>query len=161
MKMTFTKKQIPHLVLFIVTSVFLFLSMGWPYETYLFPRLVCIIVLITVLISLYSEMREEKKNGPDHRNAWQASSMAEGRTVFNKTAIIMVWMLFYILAIWLVGYEYASVAFIFFFMKFNGEQGWTVSILAAIVALAFMMLVFDWGLGIKWPDGIIQEMLKQ
>ena len=85
--------------------------------------------------------------------------MAEGRTVFNKTAMVMVWMVLYILAIWLVGYEYASVAFIFFFMKFNGDQSWTVSILAAIVALAFVMLVFDWGLGINWPDGLLQEML--
>ncbi len=69
----------------------------------------------------------------------------------------MVWMVLYILAIWLVGYEYASVAFIFFFMKFQGEQSWAVSILAAIVALAFVMLVFDWGLGINWPDGLLQQ----
>jgi hypothetical protein len=43
-------------------------------------------------------------------------------------------------------------------MKFQGDQSWTVSILAAIVALAFVMLVFDWGLGIKWPDGLLQQM---
>ena len=159
MKLTFTKKQIPHLVVFVVSAVFLILTAGWPYEAYLFPRLVCSVVLITVLISIYSEMKEGKKSGTDHRNAWQASSMAEGRTVFNKTAVVMVWMVLYILAIWLVGYEYASVAFIFFFMKFQGEQSWAVSILAAIVALAFAILVFDWGLGINWPDGLLQKML--
>jgi hypothetical protein len=159
MKLTFSKTQIPHLVVFAVAVIFLFLTMDWPYETYLFPRLICSVVLITVLISLYSEMREEKKSGLDHRNAWQASSMAEGRTAFNKTTIVMVWMFLYILAIWLVGYEYASVAFIFFYMKFQGEQTWTVSILSTIAALAFVMLVFDWGLGIKWPDGFLQMML--
>ena len=157
MKLTFSKDRFSHLVAFVVTAVFLFLTMGWSYEACLFPRLVCIVVLITVLISLFSEMREEKKSG-DHKNAWQSSSMAEGRTVFNKTAMVMVWMFLYILAIWLVGYEYASVAFIFFYMKFQGDQSWTVSILAAIVALAFVMLVFDWGLGIKWPDGLLQQM---
>jgi Na+/melibiose symporter-like transporter len=161
MKLTFTRKQIPHLLVFVVAAVFLFLSRGWPYETYLFPRLICSVVLITVMISLYSEMKGEKKSSADQRDAWQASSMAEGRTFFHKTAIVMVWIFLYIAAIWLVGYEYASVAFIFFFMKFNGDQSWTVSILAAIVALAFVMLVFDWGLGIKWPDGLLQEMLKQ
>jgi Na+/melibiose symporter-like transporter len=159
MKLTFSNKQIPHLIVFVVSVVFLFLTGGWPYETYLFPRLVCSVVLITALISLYSEMREGKKSGPDHRNAWQASSMAEGSTVFKKTAMVMVWMVLYILAIWLVGYEYASVAFIFFFMKYQGDQSWAVSILAAIVALAFVMLVFDWGLGINWPDGFLQMML--
>ena len=159
MKLTFSKKQIPHLVLFVITAVFLFLTMGWSYEAYLFPRLVCSVVLITVLISLFSEMKEGKKSG-DHKNVWQSSSMAEGRTVFNKTAIVMVWMVLYILAIRLVGYEYASVAFIFFFMKFQGEQSWAVSILAAIVALAFVMLVFDWGLGINWPDGLLQQMFN-
>ena len=161
MRLTFSKKQIPHLVVFLVAAVFLFLTRGWPYETYLFPRLICSVVLIMVLISLYSETKERKKSQTDHRNAWQTSSMAEGRTVFNKTAMVMVWMFLYILAIWLVGYEYASVAFIFFYMKFQGDQSWTVSILAAIVALAFVMLVFDWGLGISWPDGLLQEMLKQ
>jgi hypothetical protein len=161
MKLTFTKKQIPHLVVFVVTAVFLFLSRSWPYEAYLFPRLVCCVVLIAVLVSLCSEMGGEKKSGMEHRDAWQASSMAEGRTFFNKTAIAMVWMFFYILAIWLVGYEYASVAFIFSFMKFNGDQSWTISLLAAILALAFVMLVFDWGLGIQWPAGLLQEMFKQ
>ena len=63
MKLTFTEMQIPHLVVLVVTAVFLFLTMGWSYETYLFPRLICCVVLITVLISLYSEMREEKKSG--------------------------------------------------------------------------------------------------
>jgi hypothetical protein len=105
-------------------------------------------------------MREEKKNGADHRDAWQSSSMDEGGTFFNKAAIVMVWMFLYILAIALVGYEYASVAFIFFYMKFQGEQSWIVSILAAIVALAFVMLVFDWGLGIRWPEGLLQKMLN-
>jgi hypothetical protein len=160
MKLTFSNKQIPHLVLFTIAAVFLFLTRDWPYETYLFPRLVCIIVLITILISLYSEMKEIKKSGEERKDAWMSSSMAEGRAAFNKAVLVMVWMFLYIFAIWLVGYEYASVAFIFCFMKFNGDQSWTISTLAAIVALAFVMLVFDWGLGIKWPDGFIQGMFK-
>jgi Na+/melibiose symporter-like transporter len=158
MRLNFSKKQIPHLVVFLVAAIFLFLTGGWPYETYLFPRVICGVVLITVLISLYSEMKEGKKSRADHRNRWQTGSMTEGRTVFNKTATIMVWMFLYIIAIRLAGYECASVAFIFFYMKFQGDQSWTVSILAAIAALAFVMLVFGWGLGIKWPTAILCEL---
>lgn len=162
MRLTFSKKQIPHLVVLAVAALFLALTAGWPYETYLFPRLICCVVLFTVLISLYAEMHADKKDSADSvRNAWLSSSMAEDRTALVKTSMVVIWMFLYILAIRLVGYEVASVAFIFLFMKFQGKQTWGVAILAALLCFAFVMLVFDWGLGIKWPDGLLQEMLKQ
>jgi hypothetical protein len=161
MKLTFTEKQIPHLIILAVAVVFLILTAGWPYETYLFPRLICSVVILTVLLSLFSEMREQKKSGTDQRDAWQSGSMSEGTSFVRMVGAVVAWLFLYLAAIWLVGYEYASVVFIFCFMKFQGKQTWMVSTLAAVVALAFVMLVFGWGLGIKWPDGLLQATLKQ
>jgi hypothetical protein len=160
MKLAFSKKLIPHVVILVVVGIGLLLTWDWPKETYLFPRLTCTVVLIVGLLSLFSELNQEKKDKGEQRDVWLSSSMSEdNRVLIRRAAAIIGWLFLFIILIWLFGYKYAAVAFVFLFMKIQGQQSWRASLLFAAGAFAFLRLVFDWGLGIKWPSGILWGLL--
>ena len=56
MKAKISKKLIPHVGVIAIIGIGVLLTRNWPYETALFPRVGCIVVLIVAIISLVSEL---------------------------------------------------------------------------------------------------------
>jgi hypothetical protein len=147
MKFNPSKKLIPHVAIIVLVSIGLFVTRDWPYETALFPRFGCIVVLGVTILSLVSELVRVREHANEQEDPWRAS-------------VVFGWLVLFVIGVWALGYEFAAVIFVFLFMKINGKQSWRTSILFAAGSFAFLMLLFDWGLGIKWPSGLVWEILN-
>ena len=156
MKAKAQKKIIPHVAVFLVIGTGLFLTRGWPPETALFPEVGCIVVLLVTLISLIGELFRGggTKERPD---GWVSSQRSEDRSL-ERAPLIFGWLAALLVGVWALGYEFAAVAFVFFYMKITGKQSWKISILFTVFSFLFLFSVFRLLLGVIWPHGALWEM---
>jgi hypothetical protein len=156
MKAKISKKLIPHVGVIAVIGIGLLLTQKWPYETALFPRVGCIVVLIVAIISLIGEVIRGGQGG--HSDAWVSNQLSEGPSL-RRAALIFGWLVVFVVGVWALGYEFAAVAFVFLFMKITGKQSWRISILFTVFSLVFLYSVFRLLLDVTWPHGALWEML--
>jgi hypothetical protein len=156
MKAHFNRNLIPHAGVLLVIGTGLILTRSWPPETALFPEVGCIVVLLVTLISLIGELFREggTKERPD---GWVSSQRPEGRSP-GRAPLIFGWLASLLVGVWALGYEFAAVAFVFFYMKTTGKQSWKISILFTVFSFLFLFSVFRLLLGVIWPHGALWEM---
>jgi hypothetical protein len=152
--MKFTPGLIPHVAIIVVIGSGLLLTRDWPYETALFPRVGCIVVLCVAILALVSELVRGRGREADQKDPW-LTSLFSGDRPLHRAGAVFGWLILFLIGVWAFGYEFAAVAFVFLFMKIQGKQSWPISILFTAGSFAFLMLVFHFGLGIKWPSGIM------
>ena len=146
MKFNPSKKLIPHVAIIVLVSIGLFVTRDWPYETALFPRFGCIVVLGISILSLVSELVRVRGHAKEQEDPWRAS-------------VVFGWLVLFVIGVWAFGYEFAAVAFVFFFMKIPGKQGWRISILFTVFSFAFLFSVFRLLLNVVWPHGALWGIL--
>jgi hypothetical protein len=120
----------------------LFLTRNWPYETALFPRFGCIAVLVVTILSLISDLVRARGRGEEQKDLW-------------RTGIIFGWLVVFVIGVWAFGYEFAALAFVFFFMKVHGKQSWRMSIAFTGFSFAFLFSVYRLLLDMTWPHGAL------
>ena len=145
MKLNPSKKLLPHVTIIVVVSIGLFATRDWPYETALFPRFGCIAVLSVTMLSLISELVRVRGH---------ASEQGDPR----RTGVVFGWLVLFVVGVWAFGYEFAAVAFVFFFMKIHGKQSWKSSIAFTGFSFLFLFSVFRLLLDMIWPHGALWEM---
>jgi hypothetical protein len=158
MKFKPSKKLIPHVAIIVVIGIGLLLTRDWPYETALFPRFGCIVVLGVAILSLVSELVRGRGHKAEQKDPWLASQLSGDRPL-RRAGVVFGWLVLFVIGVWAFGYEFAAVTFVFLFMKIKGKQPWHISILFTAVSFAFVMLVFHLGLGVTWPHGPVWEIL--
>ena len=146
MKFNPSKKLIPHVAIIVLVSIGLFVTRDWPYETALFPRFGCIVVLGVTILSLVSELVRVRGHAKEQEDPWRAS-------------VVFGWLVLFVIGVWAFGYEFAAVAFVFFFMKIHGRQSWRISIAFTGLSFLFLFSVFRLLLDMIWPHGALWEML--
>lgn len=158
MRINFSKKLIPHLGVIIVVALGLLLSWGWPYETALFPRVGCIVVLIVAIISFMGELFKKEGQESSHSDAWVSSHLA-GDHSSKRAGLVFGWLVLFLIGVWVFGYEFAALAFVFLFMKVYGKQSWKISIAFTAFSFVFLFSVFRLLLDVIWPHGALWEVL--
>ena len=156
MKIKLGKKFIPHLGVIVLIALGLLLTRNWPYETALFPRVGCTVVLIMAIISLISELLHQGRKRES--DIWVASHLS-GEPSLKRAGIVFGWLALFLIGIWALGYEFAAVAFVFFFMKIPGRQSWRISILFTVLSFVFLYSVFRLLLDVIWPHSALWEVL--
>ena len=157
MKAKISKKLIPHAGVIAVIGIGFLLTRSWPYETALFPRVGCIVVLIVAIISLIGEILWGGGQA-DPSDAWVSSQLSGGPSL-RRAGVVFSWLVFFLIGVWALGYQFAAVAFVFLFMKFTGKQSWRISILFTVFSFGFLYSVFRLLLDVIWPHGALWEML--
>ena len=157
MKAKISKKLIPHMGVIVVIGIGFLLTRSWPYETALFPRVGCIVVLIVAIISLIGEVIRGGQRQTTRTRGCRVSS--PGGPSLRRAALVFGWLVFFLIGVWALGYEFAAVAFVFLFMKITGKQSWRISILFTMFSFGFLYSVFRLLLDVIWPHGALWEML--
>jgi len=158
MKFHASKKLIPHVAVIVAIGIGLLLTWDWPYETALFPRVGCIVVLGVAIISLVSELVRGRGDEAEHGDAWVSSQLSGDRSL-KRAGVVFGWLIVFLIGVWALGYEFAAVIFVFLFMKINGKQGWRISILFTVFSFAFLFSVFRLLLNVVWPHGALWGIL--
>lgn len=154
MRLPFPCQVIPHGVIIAVVATGLWLAREWPHETALFPMTAGFAVIIIALISMFLEIRRWKADETGSPAKWAPPARANVKAVVDFT-----WLAGFIFLVWAVGYLVASMIFLFLYMKVKGKQSWLKSVLITGGAFAFITLIFDMLLGIKWFKGALWIMM--
>jgi hypothetical protein len=139
-------------MLIIAIAIGLIQSMEWNPTTALFPRVVgvpalglCIAILITSVRKGTGQPKSEK--------AIQADS--EFAKTVRTAAVLMSWIVGFIVLIWVVGINIAIPVYVFTYLKVQGKYGWLLSSITALCTGLFVFLVFNLTFRIVWPDSLI------
>lgn len=65
------------------------------------------------------------------------------------------WIVGSFLAIWLVGFSWATLLTALLYLRFAGREPWPLTIVLSAVSFAFVYGVFEWGLGVPFPPGLL------
>ena len=150
-------RGIPHAGVILVIGVGFLLTWNWPYETALFPRMACTVVLIVGIISLIGELIRGR--GREVHSDAGVSSHLVGDHSRGRAALVFAWLVLFLVGVWALGYQVAAIAFVFLFMKLSGKQSWRISVLFTGLSFVFLYSVFHLLLGVIWPRGALPEMV--
>jgi putative tricarboxylic transport membrane protein len=101
---------------------------------------------ITLFIrTLWADIgRESKITFWKEKRSWE-------KVLFSLLALI-----FYLIFLNYLGYLLTTFLFIIYLLKFIGKKGWLTSVLMAILIAASSYALFQMGLGVSLPKGLIK-----
>jgi len=130
----------------------LYAASAWPWKAALFPLAIGIpLFCLAALEALWAFFgRAEAEEG-----AMDLQITPPGRATWIAAA----WMLVFFAAVVLLGFEIAVPLFVFVYLKFQGGEGWTLSIVITAVVAAVFYGLFDALLHLPFPPGLLLEWL--
>jgi hypothetical protein len=119
-----------------------FAATTWPWKAALFPLVIGIPLFCLAATELLWAFfgTEEKPEATD----------AVGR---RRVALVAAWMLAFFAAIALLGFPIAVPLFVFLYLKLQGGEGWTMSIVLTVAVFAVFYGLFDALLHLPFPAG--------
>jgi hypothetical protein len=78
----------------------------------------------------------------------------------KRTIAIAGWIAGFFLSILLLGFTIASALATFLYLKFSSGERWSTSIVLALAAWAFFYGMFDYGLHLPFPEGVLMDWLE-
>lgn len=89
--------------------------------------------------------------GPEGKLTFWKEKRSWGKVLFSLLGLI-----FYLIFLNYLGYLLTTFLFIVYLLKFIGKKGWRTSILIAILIAASSYVLFQIGLGVSLPKGMIK-----
>ena len=143
----------------------IFAGTFWPFKAALFPTIVGIPgVVLALAVAVFSFRRgrnpqarsAEKPQAPG--DLFLDESSLTG-AAFKRTLIIFGWILFAVVASWLLGQKLALPLFVFAYLKLGSREGWILSIVMTLATVALLLGVFDYVVNVAWYDGEVFHWL--
>jgi hypothetical protein len=132
----------------------LYASLGWPFRTALFPRVIAVPILILALtewgLSIWGS--EEAREG--HAVDFQLTDTVEPALAQKRTIAIIAWTLSFLALILLVGFPLAVPIFVFAYLL-AGREPWALTIVMTALSWLFMEGLFNRFLHLPFPEGWI------
>lgn len=128
-----------------------FTAQGWPLKAALFPTVIGIPLFLLacgefVLCLLGKESKERAMD-------IELAQHVEPALARRRTAIIFAWIYGFFLAIFLAGFYLTVPLLVFLYLKFQGREGWVLSLLLTALAWLFFYGLFDRLLHLPFPQG--------
>lgn len=150
--MLFTINRKIALILFVIASIYLFLSFQLPNYPYapidadVIPKGLGVLMLILSVALFFSK-------------AIETEAEKEKRNIPKKELLVLLavfaMIFFYILLFELIGFIIMTAVFIFFSSWFLGYTKWKSNIIVSILFPLGMYVIFVFALGISLPRGIL------
>lgn len=144
---------------------------GWPIKTALYPRAVGIPLLLLAAAESFLSLRHEEDAAAPASLSAAKTSKEIMEVVFaaevpepearRRTALTVIWLVGFLLAVFLVGFPRAIPLFVFAYLKGAGREGWVPSLLLTIVAWAIFQVLFVRLLHLPFADGLLWGMLSR
>ena len=138
-----------------VAGYALYASLGWPFRTALFPRLIALPILFLSLIELALSVWGGETEHQGHAVDFQFTDTVEPALAMKRTIAIMIWTLGFLALIVLVGFPLAVPIFVFAYLKIAGREPWTLTIVLTVTSWLFMEGLFNRLLHLPFPEGLI------
>jgi hypothetical protein len=125
---------------------------AWPWKAALFPLAIGIpLFCLAAVEALWAFFGSSDS---------QEGTMAPQITPPGRaTWIAAAWMLIFFAAVVLLGFEIAVPLFVFVYLKFQGGEGWTLSIVITAIVAAVFYGLFDTLLHLPFPPGLLLDWL--
>jgi hypothetical protein len=137
-------------------AIALFAAKDWNSITGLFPRVIgfpmLALVVAILMIDIVKARRQSNNKQADADTAFRKSS--------KQAAILVSWLVGFVVLIWLIGILPTVPIYVFSYMKVQGKYSWLKSVVYAVIALAFMIILFDLIFQVAWPQGMIWQWLS-
>lgn len=151
----------PWAVLFVVALIgtlawALWQSKNFGFRAGLFPWAIGYPVLILTIIQFLLIVTGKEKRthlatlgemGEEAPDALPASVVAQ------RTLSISAWIVGFFLSIWMFGFSVAFPLTMFLYLKLGGGEKWPITIILTLCGWAFFYGLFDYSLGIPFPQG--------
>lgn len=133
------------------------IALDWPWKAKLFPLAIGIPVFCMATVEVVWGLLDPAARS--QAMEFKLSEPALGRPGAARTLTAIGWMVGFLAAIVLLGYPLAIPLLVFFYLKLQGREGWTLSALVALAVWGFFYAVFDQLLHVPFPAGWIQQWL--
>jgi len=115
---------------------------SWPWKAALFPLVIGIpVFFLAAAEALWTLFGASAAEG--QASDFQLSRHLPEKEMSRRTAIAIGWMLGFFAAIVLLGFPIALPLFVFLYLKLQGREGWTLSLVFTLVAWGIFYGLFD------------------
>jgi hypothetical protein len=125
-----------------------FAATAWPWKAALFP----LVTGIPLFCLAATELLWAFFGREEIRDANEITLSTDTRAQ-RRVALVAAWMLAFFAAIALLGFPIAVPLFVFLYLKLQGGEGWTMSIVLTVAAFAVFYGLFDALLHLPFPAG--------
>jgi len=134
-------------------------ALGWSFKTRLFPLSVSIPLLVLATVQLlqviFGKGETDEGAGLDLDFSSDVPVEVARRRVINTFS----WIIAFIVSVYLVGFPFTVLLFIFCYLKFQSEVSWLYSITATGITWGGFYALFQWLVHIQFEPGAIQTWL--
>ncbi len=130
----------------------------WRLQTALYPRVIGVPLVILAAIEVALSLRgkeEEQRQAVDTT----LSDTLPADVTARRTAVAFAWLLGFFLTIVLLGFPVAIPIFVLAFLRGQGREPWTLSVVLAVAAWLAFHLVFVRVLHLPFAEGLLWKVL--
>jgi putative tricarboxylic transport membrane protein len=119
----------------------------------LFPWVIGVPTLGLAIVQLVRDLTG-RRSGPALDVAAAGPDLPR-RVVVRRTVEICGFVLGSYAAIWLLGFSLATLVTTFLYLKVGAGERWPISVVLSLAAFAFVYGLFEWGLAVPFPPGVL------
>jgi hypothetical protein len=147
------------LVIVILLALALWQSRNFGFRAGLFPWVIGTPTLILALVQLSKDLFGKKKK-PAEAVGETAAVEVPPAVARQRTINILLWTLFFFIAIWFLGFSYAVPIVILLYLKFAGKEKWPMTLAVTFFTWLFFYALFERALSVPFPDGLLFTLFK-
>lgn len=134
-------------------------SRGWSIQTALYPRVVATPLLVLALLEAFLSLKEEKSTEAAQTMDFTLSTSITPGLEQRRTVTTFVWLAGFFATVVLLGFSLAIPVFVFAYLKGQGKESWTTSIVLAVMAWVVFSLLFVRLLHLPLPPGVLWQVI--
>ncbi|TMA10534.1 MAG: hypothetical protein E6J89_10305 [Deltaproteobacteria bacterium] len=138
-------------------AYFVYEAREWRLQARLYPYVIGIPMLVLALIYAFLELTGKSKVKTSASDGapvdFQFTQNQDPALARARTINIFSWIFGFFAAIWLFGFSFSIAALLFFYLKFQGREGWVLSIVLTTAGWLCFWALFIRLLNLPFPDG--------
>jgi TctA family transporter len=134
---------------------------SWEPRAALFPLAIGVPCLILAIVTFGTELfRSTRTVTAENVSPVESAREIAPHEARNRTIVIAGWIVGFFLSIWFLGFPVASALATFLYLKFSSGERWATSVALAFIAWGFFYGMFDYGLHLPFPEGLLLDWLN-
>lgn len=147
-------------ILAVIAISMLISARTWPPQSALFPMIVSSFIIFMTVAFFLVTIFGKKTSGEAEVMDVKRSEEGDQKTSHRQLIAICLWLIGFLLLILLFGFLISIPLFMFLYLKFEGKEGWAVSICMSAGVWACFYFLFIWLLQTSFPEGWVMAWLS-
>jgi hypothetical protein len=140
----------------VIFAAALWTALSWPPRARIFPFAIFGPILIVTIANFVKDLRRQPWT--ETINQTIAEANLNEASFRKRTSDILLWIGFFFLALWLLGFPLGIPLATFIYLKFAAREGWLTSVLVTVGAWAFIVGVFGHLLDFVFPNPAVLDL---